>query len=128
MTARLLNNGFISFEQVEFAGDPDGSPSPLRLAEVLGYFGSVALFIATIALMIEVAISDDFLLGGVVFVDWVFFALSGYALLRLSSGERRMVRAECMATVGAVSNPDRKNTKIAASQCNIFTSVQNSVY
>ena len=36
---------------------------------------------------------------------------AGYALLRLSSGERRMVRAECMATVGAVSNPDRKNVK-----------------
>jgi len=33
----------------------------------------------------------------------------GYALLRLSSGEMRMVRGECMATVGAVSNPDRMN-------------------
>ena len=28
---------------------------------------------------------------------------AGYALLRLKSGEMRMVRAECMATVGAVS-------------------------
>ena len=37
---------------------------------------------------------------------------AGYALLRLSSGEQRMVRSECMATVGAVSNPDRKNIKI----------------
>ena len=37
---------------------------------------------------------------------------AGYALLRLSSGERRMVRAECMATVGAVSNPDRQNIKL----------------
>jgi len=37
---------------------------------------------------------------------------AGYALLRLSSGEQRMVRGECMATVGAVSNPDRKNIKI----------------
>ena len=37
---------------------------------------------------------------------------AGYALLRLSSGEQRMVRAECMATVGAVSNPDRKNIKL----------------
>ncbi|SMF42899.1 LSU ribosomal protein L2P [Tistlia consotensis] len=34
---------------------------------------------------------------------------AGYALLRLSSGEVRMVRAECMATVGAVSNPDEQN-------------------
>lgn len=34
---------------------------------------------------------------------------AGYALLRLSSGEVRMVRAECMATIGAVSNPDEQN-------------------
>ena len=34
---------------------------------------------------------------------------SGYAQLRLSSGELRMVRAECVATVGAVSNPDNQN-------------------
>jgi large subunit ribosomal protein L2 len=34
---------------------------------------------------------------------------SGYALLRLRSGEVRMVRAECMATIGAVSNPDYQN-------------------
>ncbi|MEC9345750.1 MAG: 50S ribosomal protein L2 [Pseudomonadota bacterium] len=37
---------------------------------------------------------------------------SGYAQLRLSSGEQRMVRGECMATVGAVSNPDQMNTKV----------------
>ncbi len=36
----------------------------------------------------------------------------GYAQLRLSSGEIRMVRAECMATVGAVSNPDQQNIKL----------------
>ncbi len=36
----------------------------------------------------------------------------GYALLRLSSGEQRMVRGECMATVGAVSNPDNQNTNM----------------
>ena len=34
---------------------------------------------------------------------------SGYAQLRLSSGELRLVRAECIATVGAVSNPDNQN-------------------
>jgi large subunit ribosomal protein L2 len=39
---------------------------------------------------------------------------AGYALLRLSSGEQRMVRAECMATVGAVSNPDQQNIKIGS--------------
>ncbi|MEC8846510.1 MAG: 50S ribosomal protein L2 [Pseudomonadota bacterium] len=36
----------------------------------------------------------------------------GYALLRLTSGEVRMVRQECMATVGSVSNPDQQNIKI----------------
>lgn len=36
----------------------------------------------------------------------------GYALLRLNSGEQRMVRSECMATVGAVSNPDHGNIKL----------------
>ncbi|MCC6470049.1 MAG: 50S ribosomal protein L2 [Alphaproteobacteria bacterium] len=36
----------------------------------------------------------------------------GFALVRLSSGEMRMVRGECMATVGAVSNPDRMNETI----------------
>ena len=37
---------------------------------------------------------------------------AGYALLKLSSGEVRMVRAECMATIGAVSNPDQANIKL----------------
>jgi len=36
----------------------------------------------------------------------------GYAQLRLSSGELRMVRAECMATIGVVSNPDQQNIKL----------------
>jgi len=35
---------------------------------------------------------------------------AGWAILKLSSGETRRVRAECMATVGAVSNPDHSNT------------------
>jgi len=34
---------------------------------------------------------------------------AGWAILRLNSGETRRVRAECMATVGAVSNPDHMN-------------------
>jgi large subunit ribosomal protein L2 len=34
---------------------------------------------------------------------------SGYAILRLNSGETRMVPADCMATIGAVSNPDNSN-------------------
>ena len=36
----------------------------------------------------------------------------GYAQLKLNSGELRMVRAECMATIGAVSNPDQSNIKL----------------
>jgi large subunit ribosomal protein L2 len=36
----------------------------------------------------------------------------GYAQLRLASGELRMVRAECLATIGAVSNPDQANIKL----------------
>jgi large subunit ribosomal protein L2 len=37
---------------------------------------------------------------------------AGNALLRLSSGEVRMVRSDCMATIGAVSNPDQQNVSI----------------
>ena len=37
---------------------------------------------------------------------------AGYAQVKLQSGELRVVRAECMATVGAVSNPDNMNQKL----------------
>jgi len=37
---------------------------------------------------------------------------AGYAQIKLSSGELRLVRAECMATVGAVSNPDNMNQQV----------------
>jgi large subunit ribosomal protein L2 len=37
---------------------------------------------------------------------------AGNALLRMSSGEVRMVRSDCMATIGAVSNPDQQNVSI----------------
>ena len=36
----------------------------------------------------------------------------GYALMKVASGEVRMVRGECMATIGAVSNPDLANIKL----------------
>lgn len=36
----------------------------------------------------------------------------GYAQIKLASGELRLVRGECMATVGAVSNPDHMNTNM----------------
>ena len=37
---------------------------------------------------------------------------AGYAQIKLQSGELRLVRAECMATVGAVSNADNMNQSI----------------
>lgn len=37
---------------------------------------------------------------------------AGYAQLKLSSGEMRVVPAECMATIGAVSNPDHMNQSL----------------
>jgi large subunit ribosomal protein L2 len=37
----------------------------------------------------------------------------GLAILRLGSGEQRMVRGECMASIGAVSNPDHANEVIS---------------
>jgi len=38
---------------------------------------------------------------------------SGFAQLRLTSGELRMVPAKCMATIGAVSNADNKNQNMS---------------
>ncbi len=37
---------------------------------------------------------------------------AGYALLKMTSGEMRRVLAECMATIGAVSNSDQQNIKL----------------
>jgi large subunit ribosomal protein L2 len=37
---------------------------------------------------------------------------AGYAQIKLQSGELRVVRAECMATIGAVSNADNMNQHI----------------
>jgi large subunit ribosomal protein L2 len=36
----------------------------------------------------------------------------GMAILRLGSGEQRLVNGECLATVGAVSNPDHANINL----------------
>lgn len=38
---------------------------------------------------------------------------SGYAQIKLRSGELRMVPAVCMATIGAVSNPDHQNEVVS---------------
>ncbi|HTG37742.1 50S ribosomal protein L2 [Sphingomonas sp.] len=37
----------------------------------------------------------------------------GMVIVRLNSGEQRYIRSDCMATVGAVSNPDNGNTNLA---------------
>ena len=37
----------------------------------------------------------------------------GMVIVRLNSGEQRYVRSDCMATVGAVSNPDNGNQTLA---------------
>ncbi len=52
---------------------------------------------------------------------------AGYALLRLGSGEMRMVRAECMATIGAVSNPDQQNIKLGKAGRNRWLGKRPSV-
>ena len=36
----------------------------------------------------------------------------GYVIVRLNSGEQRLVHGQCFATVGAVSNPDHMNTSV----------------
>lgn len=35
-----------------------------------------------------------------------------YAIIRLQSGEQRLIHGQCFATVGAVSNPDHMNTNL----------------
>ena len=51
----------------------------------------------------------------------------GYAQLRLSSGELRLVRQECMATVGAVSNPDNSNQNLGKAGRNRPTGIRPTV-
>ncbi|MDE0059748.1 MAG: 50S ribosomal protein L2 [Defluviicoccus sp.] len=52
---------------------------------------------------------------------------SGYAQLRLTSGEARMVPARCMATIGAVSNSDNQNIKKAKAGRNRWLGKRPSV-
>jgi large subunit ribosomal protein L2 len=37
---------------------------------------------------------------------------AGYAQVKLMSGELRLIRSECMASIGAVSNPDNSNQQL----------------
>ena len=52
---------------------------------------------------------------------------AGYAQLKLSSGELRVVRSECLATVGAVSNPDQSNTNLGKAGRNRWLGKRPSV-
>ena len=51
----------------------------------------------------------------------------GYAQIRLSSGELRMVRQECMATIGAVSNADHSNQNLGKAGRNRHKGIRPSV-
>ncbi len=52
---------------------------------------------------------------------------AGYAQLRLNSGELRLVRGECMASIGAVSNPDHQNINIGSAGRNRLRGIRPSV-
>ncbi|MDD3668741.1 MAG: 50S ribosomal protein L2 [Alphaproteobacteria bacterium] len=52
---------------------------------------------------------------------------AGYAQIRLNSGELRLIRAECLATIGAVSNVDHKNTTIAKAGRSRWLGIRPSV-
>lgn len=52
---------------------------------------------------------------------------SGNALLKLRSGELRVVRGDCMATVGAVSNPDQQNVNIGKAGRSRWLGIRPSV-
>ena len=52
---------------------------------------------------------------------------AGWAILKLNSGETRRVRAECMATVGAVSNPDHSNQIIGKAGRNRWRGIRPTV-
>ncbi len=51
----------------------------------------------------------------------------GHAQLKLASGELRLVRGECMATIGAVSNPDQSNINLGKAGRNRWLGKRPSV-
>jgi len=51
----------------------------------------------------------------------------GMVIVRLNSGEQRYVRADCMASVGAVSNPDNSNQTLAKAGRNRWLGKRPSV-
>ena len=52
---------------------------------------------------------------------------AGYAQVRLSSGELRLIPDNCMATVGAVSNPDKMNENIGKAGRSRWLGIRPSV-
>ena len=52
---------------------------------------------------------------------------AGYAQLKLSSGELRIVRSDCMASIGAVSNPDHGNVSLGKAGRKRWMGVRPSV-
>ena len=50
-----------------------------------------------------------------------------YCILRLASGEQRLVRGECRATVGAVSNPDNQNIQLGKAGRSRWLGIRPSV-
>jgi large subunit ribosomal protein L2 len=52
---------------------------------------------------------------------------AGYAQIKLSSGELRLVPQECFATIGAVSNADHTNTKMGKAGRHRWKGVRPSV-
>ncbi len=48
----------------------------------------------------------------------------GMVMVRLNSGEQRYIHANCMATIGAVSNPDNGNTNLAKAGRNRWLGVK----
>ena len=51
----------------------------------------------------------------------------GYAIVKLQSGETRMFPLDCMATIGEVSNADKKNEKLGKAGRNRWLGVRPSV-
>ncbi|GMO56046.1 MAG: 50S ribosomal protein L2 [Rickettsiales bacterium] len=52
---------------------------------------------------------------------------NGYAILKLQSGEIKKFPLECLATVGSVSNPDKKNTTIGKAGRSRWLGIRPSV-
>ena len=44
----------------------------------------------------------------------------GYVIIRLNSGEQRLIHGQCFATIGAVSNPDHMNVNMGKAGRNVW--------